>query len=456
MAVEAAFEGWGQRGAPRVPSAFPNGNGTVPNNPMVAAILAAVLKGGPAARHLLNGWAPTEDGRLVYRHIGKRGGEIHVYFDLQSDSISAGLEPADPFARQIALIEALNPLTADVMFMVLAQTCEPGLGNRAKYPLLDPVPVSANAMMKAKGFKSWGKEREKFRDRIGAEIDLLSRIRCDVIRFPGWDPSIGRWNPTGVSASGERLFETVTFDEGGVEASENARQDRIWLTRLGQWSQWWLNFHAKVWICPVPQPLVEFDHRSNRAADVMAKKIGLNTVMLWGAFRSRRRMERRIDHLLEDVGELPAFDERGHHWAGRTRDRLEEAMLRLQECGVLGRVDWAHEGGPGDQDRSKGWVARWLASKVCIYRPLGGAADSERDKADERRESGDKRRIHARLETGGDIRAIRTKGYMSQKDLAKELQISPAYLSQIENGRKPLPDEIRERLSRIIESPEFG
>lgn len=449
MAGEAAILAWGRQRTPRVRSAFPEGVGTVPNNPMVAAVLAAVLKGGPDARHLLNGWAPSDDGRLVYRHIGKRGGEIHVYFDTVGEGLRAGLGTADPVARQIALIEALNPLTADVMFMTLAQTCEPGLGNRAKFPLLDPVPVSANTMMKTKGLKSWGKERDRFRARIGAEIDLLSRIRCDVIRFPGWDPEIGRWNPTGVSASGERLFETVPFDECGIAPAGAANQDQVWLTRLGQWSQWWLNFHAKVWICPVPQALIEFDHRSNRAADVMAKKVGMNTVMLLGAFRARRRIERRIDHLLEDIGELPAYDERGHHWAGRTRDRLEEAMLRLQECGVLGRVEWARDGGPGDQDRSKGWVARWLASKVCMYRPLPGMAE-------DREEAGQARRIRVRLENGGDIRAIRTKGYMSQRDMAKELQISPAYLSQIENGRKPLPDEVRERLARLVESPEFG
>ncbi len=445
MTGNSAIQEWGQRGAPRVPSAFPNGVGTIPNNPMIAAVLGAVLKGGPSARHLMNGWTPADDGRLVYRHIGKRGGEIHVYFDTNGDSMSAGLEKPDPVARQIAMIEALNPLTADVMFMVLAQTCEPGLGNRAKFPLLDPVAVSANAMMKTKDFKSWGKERERFRERIGEEVALLSRLRCDVIRYPGWDPAIGRWNPTGVSASGERLFEVVPFDGG---SSAEARQDRVWLARLGQWSQWWLNFHAKVWICPIQRDLVRFDHRSNRAADVIAKKIGLNTTMLWGAFRSRRRMERRIDHLLEDIGELPDYEGRGHHWAGRTRDRFEEAMLRLVECGVLGRVDWVAGGGPGDADRSKGWVARWLASKVRIYRPMPetakpGAADVDR------------RPIRLRLESGGDIRSLRTKGLMSQKDMAKELRISPAYLSQIENGRKPLPDVIRERLERIVDSPDF-
>jgi len=447
MADGTPIRGWGQRSAPRVPSAFPDGVGTAPNNPLVAAVLAAVLKGGPDARHLLNGWAPAEDGRLVYRHIGKRGGEIHVYFDSHGDGISDGLETPDPVGRQISLIESLSPLTADVMFMVLAQTCEPGLGNRAKFPLLDPVPVSANAMMKAKSFKSWGKERDRFRERIGAEIELLSHIRCDVIRFPGWDPAIGRWNPTGVSASGERLFEAVLYDDSD---SDGLRQDRIWLTRLGLWSQWWLNFHAKVWICPVPQALVGFDHRSNRAADVMAKKVGLNTVMLWGAFRSRRRMERRIYHLLEDIGELPAHEQLGNHWSGRTRDRLEEAMLRLQEAGVLGRVDWEEGGGPGDTDRSKGWVTRWLGAKVCMYRPLTGTdAETRQDR------KGDGRRIEVRLETGGDIRAIRTRGYMSQKDLAKELRISPAYLSQIENGHKPLPEEVRERLSRMVDTHDF-
>ena len=130
-------------------------------------------------------------------------------------------------------------------------------------------------------------------------------------------------------------------------------------------------------------------------------------------------------------------------------------MLRLQECGVLGQIEWARNGSPGDLDRSKGWVVRWLASKISIYRPQPAAADEIQDNADGTRRTRDKRRIHVLAETGGDVRAIRTRGYMSQKELAKELRISPAYLSQIENGRKPMPDEVSERLSRIFESPEF-
>ena len=64
-----------------MPNAFPEGRGRIPNNPLVAAALAAIMKGGPAARFLVGGWCEGPDGSPVYQHIGSRGGRIRVYVD---------------------------------------------------------------------------------------------------------------------------------------------------------------------------------------------------------------------------------------------------------------------------------------------------------------------------------------------------------------------------------------
>ena len=62
----------------RVPSAFSDGIGKIPNNPVVAAAVAAMLNGGPRARYLKGGWRDSEDGIPIYRLYGRKGGCISI------------------------------------------------------------------------------------------------------------------------------------------------------------------------------------------------------------------------------------------------------------------------------------------------------------------------------------------------------------------------------------------
>jgi len=50
---------------PPIPPAFPDRRGTIPANPLIAAGMAALWKGGAKARHLQGGWQATEAGRPI-------------------------------------------------------------------------------------------------------------------------------------------------------------------------------------------------------------------------------------------------------------------------------------------------------------------------------------------------------------------------------------------------------
>ena len=430
----------------RIPDAFRDGLGRIPNNPLVAATLAAILKGGPAARDLARGWTIGDGGQLYYRHVGKRGGEIHVRIEPEGGK-------AGSLEEQWAFVEGLGPLTADVLLAVLAQFCEPSLGSTSKYPMLTPVPITANAILKYKDISCWGKERTRLRENIVEEMHKLQRLRLDVHEYPAWDPLSKRWNSRGVSVVGDKIFDVV---EAGIwhggnngDAGEAGISDAAWLTRIGHWGQWWLNAQAKVWLGPAPLALLRFDHRRNRGADVLAKKIGMNTLVLWGAARSLQYLERRIDHLLQDIGELPVADRRSTHWAGRTRDRFDEALLRLREAGTFAAVDWPMGFTLGDSDRAKGWVAGWLSSKVTIYLSAEPAAEEAGPGRIE-----EARRPRRRVKPAGiaapafdELRLLRSKRGVSQLELARELGISASYLSQIEHGKKPASGSVRDRIS---------
>jgi hypothetical protein len=64
---------------PAVPPAFSDERGTIPANPLIAAGMAALWKGGPKARYLQGGWQASETGRPLYQHRGRKGGRILVY-----------------------------------------------------------------------------------------------------------------------------------------------------------------------------------------------------------------------------------------------------------------------------------------------------------------------------------------------------------------------------------------
>ena len=288
----------------------------------------------------------------------------------------------------------------------------------------------------------------------------MSRLRFDVLQFPSWDPAIKSWNHKGVSVVGDKIIDVMDGDEISVLLNNREKLlDATWTVRIGHWGRWWLNAQAKVWLGEIPQNLIEFDHRANRGAANMAKKIGISTTVLLEALKSRGYVERRIDHLLETVGELPIMEGRDSHWAGRTRDRFDEALMRLQEAGVFEKVVWLSAGGPGDSDRNKGWVEQWLGSKVRIYRKNATIHADDDDPSKSGRKNG--RRKSARgsgasvgnpFSTGRSIRKQRIASSMTQSQLAKKLNISNAYLSKIENQKVPVTKSIMQRLVNYLGS----
>jgi DNA-binding XRE family transcriptional regulator len=438
-----------------VPNAFVGGAAQIPNNPLIAAAFTAIFKGGPKARSLINGWDADENGVIRYRHIGRRGGEISIYFDVPKGSNS---NRGAFVAAQTELIEAFNPLTADTLLAVLAQICDRGSGNRSFYPLTTPALISTNAILKYKGVRRWGWERSDLRRRIKGELELLSRLRFDVVQFPSWDPSIKSWNHKGVSVVGDKIIDVLDGDEIAVVLNNREKLlDAMWTVRIGHWGRWWLNAQAKVWLGEVPQNLIEFDHRANRGAANMAKKIGISSTVLLEALKSRSYVERRIDHLLETIGELPIVEARDSHWAGRTRDRFDEALIRLEEAGVFEKVTWLAAGGPGDLDRNKGWVEQWLGSKVRIYRKDANIDAVGKEAAKANRQSGRRKGHRANagaienpLANGRAIRKQRIAYSMTQSQLAKKLNISNAYLSKIENQKVPVTKSIMQRLATYL------
>lgn len=410
---------WGPR---LTPDAFLDGVGTMPVNPLVSAAIGALLNAGPEARTRIGGWHADDLGFPVYRHFGKRAGEIRITVD-EAEAMDAW-----------AVLDGAGPLSLDVLLSVLAQLCDPRTRGRTKYPMARPAEVCASRIIRYKKMVRWGAERVELMARIDDEIRRLQALRFEIVGFPVWDPGFGRWNASGVSVAGLKLFDVLEAFAPPAAADPDRPRDHVWLIRLGQWTQWWLNTQGKVWTGPLPKALIELDHRRNRGIEVLAKRIVMSSFLLWCAVRSRATIERRIESLIEDIGELPAPTRRTAHWAGRLRDRFDEALMLLQEQGLIDDVRWPARFEPGGCDRNKGWVEAWLASKIVLVRPSRyfGAFEEENSAPIRRRQRA--RKAVAR-EVPDDLRQIRLRYGLSQAALAGALGISPSYLSQVETGR---------------------
>lgn len=340
---------------------FIDGVGQIPNNPITAATLAAILHGGPNARSLLGGWTIDDLGRLVFRHLGKRGGEIVIYPQL--DGGKASIE------EQWTFVKSLSTLTVDVLFITLAQLCEPGLLHKTSYPYSQTVAMSSRAIMKYKNMVRWGADGHAFQDKIAGEIQSLRQLRFDIIDFPAWDAGIRKWNTYGISITGDRIIDIAQSVHMSSDDKDQSASQHYWHVRFGQWGTSWVNRQGKIWLGPLPHQMIDLDHRQSRGSQVLAKKLGIATVLLWGALRNHDHIDRRIGALLESIGELPDAASRSTHWAGRMFDRFTDASLLLREQDLL---KIRYENGdylPDELGRPKGWSKDWLHSKVTIERP---------------------------------------------------------------------------------------
>ena len=132
------------------------------------------------------------------------------------------------------LVEQLTPLTADVALAVLAQLCEPSVGRKPQAPLLEPVRITADAILQYKGIRRWGLERRLLHERVFTEMEHLRSLHFDVEKYPNGILPRASGTPAGVSWQGDRLFDIVKVE--CYQESLFGDRERIevsWLVRSG-------------------------------------------------------------------------------------------------------------------------------------------------------------------------------------------------------------------------------
>ncbi|MBX0329912.1 helix-turn-helix domain-containing protein [Oscillochloris sp. ZM17-4] len=425
-------------------NAFPDGQGNIPTNPAVFTTISAIWKGGQRARELIDGWGIRSDGMPFYQHTSVHGGIISVYVQPGRGSLATG-------DTLWALVERLSPFTADVALAVLAQLCAPESGSGPQYPLLEPIRITADTILSYKGIQRWGSDRADMRQRIAEEIDHLRHLSFDVEAWPVGD---GDQPLDHASWRGDTLFDIVIVERSGESQAANIS----WSVRAGQWAYWWLNASGRIFVGRMARALLELDHRENRGVAVLAKKIGQHILMRAGS-NQRSQITIGVAALLTDIGELPKVAARTKDWAGRTRDRLDSALLSLREADIFVDVTWPDGYGPTDEDRQRGWVDRWLAARIdlALTTPTSQEQIMSHASAQILLQASevilDPPPTEETLISGASIRRARAARHWKQDQLARHLSISVPYLSQIEGDRRQPSPQLAARLRAWLAEP---
>ena len=154
---------------------------------------------------------------------------------------------------------------------MLAQLCEPSNQDRPKYPLLQLVQITADAILQYKGIQRWGFERQAMYEWIQEEMGRLQALHFDISNFWARDPKTGQYK--GVDWKKDRLFDIVdvtTYQETFFGKSEPI--ETSWSVRAGQWAYYWLNASGRVWVGKMAKVLLELDHREQRGPALLAKR----------------------------------------------------------------------------------------------------------------------------------------------------------------------------------------
>jgi len=337
-----------------------------------------------------------------------------------------------------AYIESLSPLTTDVALAVLAALGE------SEDPFNKAVKITVDDIIKLKGIKAWGLQKEELIKRIDQEMKNLQRLRFEIHSMPSPDPNTGKWVPEGHSWENDRLFDIVRVEKYKQSPTGEKKTIAVaWSVRAGQWAQYFLTPNGLRQVCYVSKKLLELSHRDDRKAEQLAKKIGQYVSLLKWRLGLGQDLIFKIGNLCHAIGELPEQEQK----PGRFRDSFETALNLLTENGIFERIDY----GPdkfNDYERTKGWLSRWLNYTITFILPTDEAP--EKPQADlpqlpeapntepKRQKKSRKARRKPKKEDHFDgtvLRSARQQKNITQEELAQYLGITRKQLSLIENNK---------------------
>jgi DNA-binding XRE family transcriptional regulator len=409
-----------------------------PSNPLVSVGLQGIWGGGESwkAKQIWSYYPEHQTARLI--HGPKSGGRVTLEVDSRERDPMAVWD----FEKVDTYLQSLSTLTSDVALAVLACL------SRASEPMIEPVIISTDDIVRLKGITLYGKQRQDFDEKIAEEIDKLRRLVFDIHAIKVQDPATGKWPRQGISWQGDQLFDIVQIEEWQEDLWGGRKRIAVrWSVRAGHWAFYYLSPKARRWVSGMATRLFTLSHRSDRRAEQLAKKIGqyvaLNT---WREGKGQRlRWTRRT--LLKAIGETPDAETR----PSRLIEAFDAALHLLTEYGIYKEIKSEPFTGKGN----KGWIERYLDEPVEFV--LFDDETLERVTAGNPKK-GKPKKLSTQVEHRNqaafspiNLRAVREARDLQQTAVAEILGISRQYYSDIENGKRTPSKTLARKLTAWLE-----
>lgn len=224
--------------------------------------------------------------------------------------------------------------------------------------------VTADAILDARGIQRMRRRGEptdwqhghRREDRLaaGRALALLDRLWLEVTDFQVLPAGRNR-TPRTVSVDSRALVVLERVTERDDEGRPVFLAARV---APGQWANAWAEAGARQFGL-LTQRALQYDPYHESVEKWLAKYCAFG--FRWNAGRLRMPLTRRVGTLLESIGLAP--DPRRPQ---RTRDRLERALNRLTEDGVIG--GWCYSADVGALPARR-WLALWLDMMVQVEPP---------------------------------------------------------------------------------------
>ncbi len=393
------------------PAAFRDGVARVPANPLTVKLATLVYAAGP-------GWA---DRPGAWEASAETGGPISSHVVRRLDGRVVITVPGGGNESGWSIVGRMDAHTLDVALLVLARLTAGGAADDPAEAPPRTVVVTAKSLLRDMGIRHAGARRREAILRIGRDLDCVSRLACDISATVRQSRGGRRRS---FELSQDRLFSVVESREEDLRLPGVAT---TWIVRIGEWCGLWLRAGSAVWLAGLPRALFLLPRNGGRGASLLAKRIG-TVLMMESAYMPRRRSV-RVRTLLSLVGEMESTP-RMRYRLRRLQERFDAALELLQEREIL-RSFSVEAAGWACAPGGRGWSADWLDSTVELELCDG----KERPLLGRRRQGGPRpARAAAGQELWETVRATRLARSKSQRDVACELEITPAFLCKLERG----------------------
>ncbi|GEM_PF-2938186 len=287
---------------PKVANIFRNETAPVPNNSVISVLARAIMAGGRGFAGKVDGWQ-VHAGGLAYEAAFQNAGTITV-------TIADCLD-------QEAFIEGLNLLTLDVLMAIAGHLCVACQQTPTDNPLQTKATLTAKQIACYKGFKSYGKDRWAFLERINREVLNLGKFQINVRDA----------NIRDGSKSYESSFAFIKPHRRDFNRFTKQYFPTSWRIKPGSWAVYNMSRAHDNFIGKLHQAIIAFDHRGQRGAEAYAKKLMYSLFVIPGGTHYLNfGAKKSLRDYLALIGELYVNEDPGRNTLHRSLKRLGSAI----------------------------------------------------------------------------------------------------------------------------------